>query len=218
MIKNNKGGGFGAIFMGLASILVCFTVFMNMVDYSLYTYKRNAVSRAMDYAVTAAVQQIDRDTSSEGIAEGFTEDTGEKLLDDIEINLDMAVNTFYSVFYKNLTIDNVDINNNLMLCATSVKDGRLKYSVKAGEILIKEGFLETPMLVENMMNDAVNQYWPSVGNDRIYVNGNSKTNEIEKGTYLFAFIRDLKIKGLYSKRQISLSSFAGAKIERYPSN
>lgn len=213
--QSESGGGMGIIFIGLSVILLAFVVFINIVDYSLFTYKRNAISKAMDYAITAAVQQINKNQSVVGVANGFTEDTGKRILDGVEIDVDMANRTFLNVFYANYNLDNLNINNSLLICATSRQSEKLKYTIKSGTELIFEGELDNSLLVEGRINQAITQYWPgSENNNQVYINGNPKTNMIENGTYLFAFINDIKITGLYSQRQINLSSFAGAKLER----
>ena len=170
----------------------------------------------MNYAVTAAVQQIDQNQSSAGISKGFAEDTGQKLTDDIQININMAEDTFLNIFYENLMLDNINIDNSLLVCATSANAGELKYTMKSVSGLISEGYLDNPVLVEEKINQAIDEYWPEAGEDtEIYINGNPKSNAIEKGTYFFAFIKNVKLTGLYTQRNISLSSFAGAKVERY---
>ena len=213
--QSESGGGIGIIFIGLSAILLAFVVFINIVDYSLFTYKRNAITKAMDYAVTAAVQQINKNQSVVGVANGFTEDTGKKLLEGVEIDVDMANRTFLNVFYANYKSYNLRINDNLLICATARRGEKLKYVIKSGTELILEGELENSLLVEGRINQAITQYWPSTeDNAQVYINGNLKTNMIENGTYLFAFINNIKITGLYSERQLNLSSFAGAKLER----
>jgi hypothetical protein len=169
----------------------------------------------MDYAVTAAVQQINKNESKVGLANGFTEETGEKLLEGVEIDIDMAIRTFRTVFYANYKVDNLYIDNNLLVCATSTRNERLRYTMKADSKPIIKGDLENPTLIEENINQAINQYWPCIeNNSQVYINGNPKTNMIENGTYILAFLNDIKITGLYSQRNISLSSFAGARLER----
>jgi Flp pilus assembly protein TadG len=215
IFKRNNGGGLGTLFIGLSVIFIIFIAFLNIVDYSLFTYKRNAISRAMDYAVTAGAQQIDKPGSITGVANGFSEITGERLTDDVQIDIDMATKAFLNIFTKNYSADNIAIDNNLLVCATSSSNKKLKYIVKADNELLYKGQLDDPVLLEKVINDAIDQYWPSSENiSKVYINGNSKTNMIECGTYLFAFIKDIKIKGFYSERNVTLSSFAGAKLER----
>ncbi|HEY5586471.1 MAG TPA: hypothetical protein VIK78_18515 [Ruminiclostridium sp.] len=215
IFQSERGGGFGTIFLGLAAILLAFVVFINIADYSIFTYKRNAISKAMDYAVTAAAQQINKTQSIVGVANAFDEDTGEKLLEGVEIDIDMANRTFLTMFYENYKPDDLSIANNLLICATSTMDGKLRYSIKADTEQKLDGVLDNPVLIEERINQAMDQLWPDTeDNSQVYIIGNPKTNMIENGTYLFAYIKDIKITGLYLQRQISLSSFAGAKLER----
>jgi hypothetical protein len=214
-LKSENGGGLGTIFIGLAAILLAFVIFINIADYSLFTYRRNAISKAMDYAVTAAVQQINKNESVIGLANGFTQETGERRLEGVKLDIDMAIRTFLTVFYKNYNLDNIRIDNNLLVCATSIQDEKLRYTIKTKSTVIFEGDVENSALIEEKINHAITKYWPnSEDNSEIYLNGNPKTNMLENGIYLLAFIKDFRIKGLYSKRDISLSSFAGAKLER----
>jgi len=213
--QNERGGGLGTVFIGLSVILLAFVIFINIADYSLFTYKRNAISKAIDYAVTSAVQQINKNESLIGVANGFIEETGERKLEGVEIDIDMATRTFLTVFYENYKIGNLSIDNSLLICATSTQNEKLRYTIKADSQLIFEGELENSVLLEEKINQAITQYWCSAkDNSQVYLNGNPKTNMLENGSYLLAFIKDIKIKGLYSQRNVNLSSFAGAKLER----
>ena len=149
----------------------------------------------MDYAVTAAVQQIDKSQSIEGVSNGFTEETGERILEDVKININMANKTFINVFYANYKLDNLRIDNNLLVCATSTENGILRLTIKAKSDSEYEGNIENNILLEERINQAIDQVWPSADdNSQVYIAGNPKTNMIEKGTYLFAFLKDIKIK------------------------
>lgn len=213
------GGGLGTLFIGLAITVLVMFAFLNIADYSLYTHKRNAIAKALDYAVTAAVQQINRSSSAEGIAGGFSEASGKKLQNGIELNMESAVDIFASIYYRN--IDSFNIEDKVVLCATSARGGTLKYKIIAGipkdtaYTAIYEGTLEDPALLESKINTAALLAWPDAeDNSSIYINGNPKTNLIENGTYFFALLKDIELKGLFSKRKVNLSSFAGAKVER----
>ena len=150
-----------------------------------------------------------------GLADGFAEDTGNRSLDGVKIDIDRARETFLMVFYENYNSSNFSIDEELLLCATHTIEQNLKYIIKAGNGQINEGNLENPEFLESRINKAINQYWTnSEDTSQVYINGNEKTNIIEKGAYLFAFIKDIKIKGLYSQRTTSLSSFTGARVER----
>lgn len=214
--KSQVGGGLGIVFIGLGAILLAFTILINIADYSILTYKRNAISKAMDYAVNAAVQELNINQSIFGLAEGFAEGTGSRSLDGVKLDIDRAQETFLMVFYQNYNSSNFSIDDKLLLCATHTIEQNLKYIMKAGNGQIYEGNLENPEFLESRINQAINQYLiNSEDTSQVYLNGNEKTNIIEKGVYLFAFIKDIRIKGLYSQRTTSLSSFAGARVERW---
>lgn len=216
IIKGEAGNGLGIVFIGLAAILVAFAILINIADYSILTYKRNTISKAMDYAVNAAVQELNINQSIMGLADGFAEDTGNRSLDGVKIDIDKAQKAFLSIFYINSNSSDFCIDEKLLLCATHTIEQNMKYIIKAGNGQINEGNLENPDLLESRINQAINQYWThSKDTSLVYINGNEKTNDIQKGVYLFAFIKDIRIKGLYSQRTTSLSSFAGARVERH---
>ncbi len=215
-IKSNRGGGLGVLFIGLAVTLLVLMVFVCIADYAVYTYKRNNISKAMDYAVTAAVQEINKDKSLEGLAEGFDENTGTRFTDGIEIDVDKAEITFLSVFDSNCSLELTDIRENLLICATSVGGEKVNYKIKTptGEVL--DGMVDEPYLIEDKINQAAVNRWPDSHEDisRISINGNPKTNMVERGTYLFAYIKGIKINGIFTERKLALSCFGGAKLER----
>lgn len=214
-LKNQKGGGLGGLLTGLAVIFVVFIILINIADYSLFTYKRNSASKAMDYAVTAAVQQISKSRSTmTGLANGFNEETGEKLQEGIEIDVDAALKAFRSIFEKNYK-EGTELDKNLLICTTTLHNNRLKYIIKKASETAITGELQDPAELEDKINQVIKQYWGSeINTGQVYINGNPKTNVVEKGTYFFAYISDIEIKALYSKRKTSLSCFAGARIQR----
>ncbi len=205
----------GTLFIGLSVLAAVLLVFINIADYSIYTYKRNELSGAMDYAVTAAAQQISYINSIDGVSDGFSSDTGKRLLDNVKIDMGSAQTTFLEVFKKNCSVPGNELMNSLLLCATYTDSaGRINYDIKAGQNPVLSGTAEDTLLLEDKVNNALKAYWPDNNTAKIYVNGNPKTNLLEKGTYLLAVINDIEISGVLSKRKISLSSFAGAKVER----
>lgn len=213
--KSEAGGGFGIVFLGMGAILLAFIILINIADYSILTYKRNAISKSMDYAINAAVQEISINESMLGLAGGFSEASGNRSVDGVKVDIDRANKTFLAVFYENCNSNEFSVENNLLLCTTHMMEQKLNYVIKAGNRKIDEGELEDPEFLESRINQVINQYWSnSDDHSQTYINGNENTNMIENGTYLFAFIKDIKIQGLYSQRTTSLSSFAGAKIER----
>lgn len=212
--QKENGGGLGVLFTGMAVLFLTLVVLVNIADYSIFTYKRNAISRAMDYGVTAAVQQIDKSRSIDGISKGFAEETGKKLLDGVEINIDAANSAFLTIFNKNYNTGIGDIDNKLLVCATASQDGRLNYIIRSDPKPVLQAELDEPSMLEDTINQAVTQYWPEADASKVYINGNPKTNMLEDGTYFFALIKDVEITGLYSTRKITLTSFAGARLER----
>jgi Flp pilus assembly protein TadG len=214
-IKNEAGSGMGTLFTGLAVILMISAIFLNLADYSIYTYKRNEISKALDYAVTAASQQIDTSRSIDGISNGFSDATGTKLLDNVQINIDEAAKTFLTVFYNNFKVSDFNINNNLLLCTTVSDNGKLKFTIKVENRPLVQGELNDSLQLEGKINKVLLECWPDSGAGEIYVDGNPKTNNFEKGTYILAVLKDLEVKGLFSDRKISLTSFAGAKLIRH---
>ncbi len=213
-IKNETGGGMGTLFIGLAAMLLIVVILLNLADYSIYTYKRNEISKALDYAVTAASQQVNPIKSADGIAEGFSDATGKKLIEDVEINIDEAEKIFLSVFYNNIKALDLNINNNLLLCTTFSSNAKLKYTIKVLNQPLIQGELGDPQLLESRVNKVLLECWPYSGDGEIYVNNNAKTNNFENGTYTLAVLKDLEVTGLLSHRKISLTSFAGAKLVR----
>lgn len=214
--ERQSGGSFAVVFIGLGSIFLALLVLVNIADYSILTYKRNTISKAMDYAVNAAVQEIDINQSKEGLSNGFSEVTGCNHLEGVKINTDKAQKTFITAFYENYNTSNFSVYGNLLLCATHAEGQKLSYEIKTDNGQITKGSVACPELMENTINQAIRDY--SAYADKaslIYINGNEKTNMIENGTYLFAFIKDIKIKGLYSQRTTCLLSFAGAKVDRW---
>lgn len=211
---NEDGGGLGTLFIGLMVILLLLTSLINIADYSLYTYKRNEISKAMDFAVTAAAQQIEPKEATEGISKGFSDVSGQSLLEGVEINISQARTIFQDIFHKNISSSVVSINDNLLLCSAYSQNGKLKYTTSVGGSLQAQGELEDPAKIEEVINAAISRFWPDNEKTGIYVSGNHKTNMIEKGTYLFAVVNAIEIEGLVSKRKVSLLSFAGAKLER----
>ncbi len=214
LLWDEYGGGLSILFIGISIIALVLVIFLNIADYSVYTYKRNEITKAMDYAVTAAAQQLKTSESLVGLSSGFSDHSGKKLLENVEINIDKASVTFTDILSRNNNIPAISINDRLLLCSTYSEKGRVKYTVKANGWPLEHGETGGPQDIEAIINDSLEAFWPESHKTLIYVNGNPYTNMVEKGTYLFAVIKDVEITGIFSKRKISLSSFAGAKLER----
>ena len=214
LLLDEFGGGLGILFIGISIIVLVLIIFLNVADYSIYTYKRNEITKAMDYAVTAAVQQLKTSESLVGLSAGFSDDSGKKLLENVEINIDKASITFTDILSRNNNIPVFYVNDKLLLCSTYSEKGRVKYTIKVTGRPLEHGETGGPQDMEAIINDALEAFWPDSHKTSIHVNGNPYTNMFEKGTYLFAVLKDVEITGIFSKRKISLSSFAGAKPER----
>lgn len=214
LLWDEFGGGLGILFIGISIMVLVLVIFLNIADYSIYTYKRNEITKALDYAVTAAVQQLKVSENLVGLSSGFSDDSGKKLLENVEINIDKAEITFTDILSRNINISEPSENHKLLLCSTYMDKGRVKYTIKATGYPTEHGEAERPQDMETKINDALEAFWPDSQKTSIYVNGNPYTNMLEKGTYLFAVLKDIEITGIFSKRKISLSSFAGAKLER----
>ena len=112
---NNSGGGFGILFLGLMIVTTSFVIFINIADYAMYSYKKCIISKGIDYAVSAAIQEIDLDTSREGLSYGFDPLTGKSSVDNIFLNENSADNAFFSTLQSNTGISRAGISGNLMI-------------------------------------------------------------------------------------------------------
>lgn len=220
-IEGSRGGGFAVMFLCLAVMVAVFFSFLQIADYALFTYKRNLIAKAMDYSVAAAVQEIDRAASRDGLGEGFDEMTGAPLVDHIVLEEEGAQNAFYSTLQANCGLSRAQVQDNTLTVMTNTIQGNVNYHILAGKPespnrLDRMGSLAEPRELETVINLAVNDYWGPGDTDRnvLYVNENPKTNQFRERPYYMAFIRNLTIHGLLKTRQASFAAFKGAKIER----
>lgn len=217
-IKCTCGGGLGVSFLGLAIVFLGFIVFLNIAEFSLLSYKKAIISKAVDYSVCSAVQQINPASSKAGIAEGFDEASGGKLTDNIQINLDWAAATFLNILDMNCKLDIASISRQLLICTTYIKDGKLYYIIRTNNgdsIEDSFGVVDNSLELEDKINTAITKSWPQEEDKRFaFINGNKKTNPIQNGTYLLAFIKGVEVKGLLIDRKIDFAGLAGAKISR----
>lgn len=212
---NERGSGLGTIFIGVSCLLLVLLVLINIADYSVYTFKRNNISKAMDYAVTAAVQQLSHVDNEDSLADGFSEMTGAKSTENIKIDMDSSQTAFISVLKENVNLVGLNLDDNLLICSTYTNGDNLNYCIKTNRGILYQGMVDSPTLIEDKINEAIELYWPdSEDNSKVHINQNPKTNMLQKGTYLFAFIKEIKVSGIHTQRSISLSSLAGAKVER----
>ena len=198
-------------------IVLILLVFVSIADYALYSIKRNTISKGIDYAVCAAIQEIDNTDNESGLATGYDETTGKLSVDNIILNEARADNAFYSTLQSNTGISRAAVESDVLLVLANPTDTALDYIIKK-DVEREEGSVSSPDNLENVINTKINEYWDASGpsSDRqiIYVNGNLRTNQFKKVPYYIVFIKDYEIDGLFSKRTATFVGFAGAKIER----
>lgn len=216
-LSNENGSGMTVVIIGFTGMLLVLLVFISIADYALYSTKRNMISRGIDYAVCAAIQEIDSVQSIDGLASGFDEITGKPLVNGIIINETRSENAFFSTLQANTGIIKESISGNTLIVTVSPTSEGLEYILRKGQQRLA-GSVASPGELEPVINDAIEQFWdgtiPDQDNHIIYVNGNLKTNEFKKVPYYMVFIKDYQINGLFRKRTATFVGFAGAKIER----
>ena len=217
LLRKNNGGGMAIMLLSTTIIILILLVFVNIADYALYSIKRNTISKGIDYAVCAAIQEIDNTESKSGLATGYDETTGKLSVDNIILNEVSADNAFYSTLQSNTGIDRDTVQNNVLTVIANPTDTVLEYIIKTG-MDRTEGNVSSPVSLESVINNKINEYWntsdPFNDNQIIYVNGNLKTNQFKKVPYYIVFIKNYEIDGLFRKRTATFVGFSGAKIER----
>jgi len=213
----NAGGGLAVTFLSLMVMLLILIVIVNVADYALYSFKRNMIGKAVDYSVCAAVQEIDRARSEEGLSRGYDEATGNILVDGIYIDETPADNAFFSTFQLNTGIRRDTVKGKVLVIIVNPTSSGLEYIIKK-DTARTEGSITDPGQIEGIINTAISEYCntPDSENDKqeIYVGGNPDTNEFKKRPYYMVFIKNYEIDGLFRKRTATYVGFAGAKMER----
>jgi len=203
--------------MGIAVILALVIVFASIADYALYSTRRNLIARGIDYAVCAAIQEIDVPASTEGLSEGFDPQTGKVLSDSIMLNESTADSAFFETLEANTGIKRSDIAMDTLIAHICPSDTGINYIIRKDSQRI-EGFATSPDKLEAAINNAINVFWdtsiPESDRHTIFVTGNPSTNEFKKVPYFLVFIKDHQINGLFRKRTATFVGFAGAKMER----
>lgn len=216
-LKSIKGGGLAITFVSIAVILLVLLIFINAADYALYSHKRSNISKGIDYAVCAAIQEVDCLESESGLAAGYDETTGRVLITDIALNEARADNAFFSTFEANTGISGERIRESILITIVCPTDTGINYIIKKGTQRA-EGSAESPQQLESIINNRINEYWnlsdPLSDRHIIFVNGNMNTNEFKAAPYYIVFMKDYQIDGLFRKRTATFVGFAGAKIER----
>lgn len=215
----NKGSGLGVLYMGLSIALLGLFVFFYIVDYSIYTYKYFRISNAMNEAVCAASLCVDE--ASQGLEAAFDDEKGTLQLNNVKIMAEEADKIFVAMMKENSKLDFIDYKNQLITLITEVSVAGLDYSVRkagiAGDCLINEmGTVVRPEDLEGLINRYSQSLYlsGSMARSEIYVNENKATNKFEQRPYYMAYIKNLEIDGLFSKRSADFSAFKAAKISR----
>lgn len=205
------------IITGLSVILTLMIIFTCIADYALYSTKRSLIAHGIDYAVCAAIQEVDMTGSTEGLSEGYDPHTGKLLSENIKLNETTADNAFYSTLEVNAGVKRNDIGSDTMIAYILPTNAGINYILKKDSQRV-EGFAFSPGRLEEAINNTINIFWDTTlpGSDRhtIYVNGNPSTNEFKQVPYFLVFIKDYQINGLFIKRTATFVGFAGAKLER----
>jgi hypothetical protein len=211
---NNERGSVSIVTIGIIISLIIFIAFINIADYSVYSERRDIISKSIDYAVTAAIQEIDINTSREGLSGAYNEHTGDIELKNIYIDEYSADNAFFSTFTENTGINKSQINNNSMIIIINPRQSSIQYIIKTINGRSTGSILE-PEDIETIINEKLGELNSSEGDKHIiYVNGNVKTKEFNVRPYYMVVIRNLPVKGLFRNRNTTFVSFKGANIER----
>lgn len=215
LFRSNKGSGLSTILLSLSGIVIVVLILFNISDYSLYSYRKASISKALDYSVAAAIQETDINSSRVGLANGFDDTTGNINTDNIFINESVADNAFYSTFQNNCGISMATIIPYVMTVIVNPTSIGLNYIIKA-PIKRSTGSVLNPSDLEGIINSNINNFYGTSGpdNNLIYVNGNLKTCQFNKRPYYMVFIKNFEIDGLFKKRNTTFISFKGANIER----
>lgn len=205
------------ILTSISVILVLILVFVNIADYALYSNKRNIIAIGIDHSVCAAIQEIDIPSSKIGLSEGYDQETGKILINDIRLNEETAENAFFSTLQANAGVKRNDIKSNTLIVYIWPSTAGINYLIKK-ESEMHEGFVSSPDRLELVINNAIGTLWDTndseIDNYLIYVNGNPSTNEFRRTPHFLVFIKDYQINGLFRKRAATFVGFAGAKISR----
>lgn len=216
VLKDCRGGAFGILLLGIVLSMAAILILVNSIDFALYSYKRNLISKAIDYGVSAAVQEIDAVKSEDGLSESFDEQ-GKILLDHIYIHEGRADNAFFNTFENNTGIGRLQIQSHILLTIANPTDTGLTCKIKWGTLVYEE-ILRTPAELEGVVNSRINEFWNPVDIEAdkhlVYVNGNPKTNSFGKKPYYLVFIKEYPIQGLFRRRTATFVSFKGAKVDR----
>lgn len=205
-------GFISVAFIWILMVIALMFIFIGCINYLMYSYQSMIIGRAVDYAVSAAVQEIDVERSAEGISEGFDERTGLLNSSEILINEQAAKKVFFMIFTDNTGISEEEIADKLTMVSTYPHGDEIKYTIVRG-LMRTEGVVQKPADLESKINEAL--IYGDVDRDyNIFVNGNPKTNEFSKRPYYMAVLKDYEVQGIISRRKITCMGFRAGRINR----
>lgn len=206
------GGAMSVIVVGLTGFFIVTLTFLFAADISIYSYKKRVIASTIDYAVCAAVQEIDTEKSKAGLARAFSGD-GKVSMTGIYFDEAKADKAFSSTIAGNLNVDVNSIKDKMVRVMATPETAGIYYSIKYKGINDK-GYVDNIELIENIINDRMSSLGTVVDSAKVYVNGNAASNSFEKRPYYMVFIRDYQIDGLISHRKATFICFKAAKIYR----
>ncbi len=217
--KNCSGGGLGVVFIGMLAVILIFTVFLNIADYSIFAYNKDAISKSVDYAVCAAVQELDISQSSEGLSQGYS-DEGVTSVKGIRIDTTKAMKVFLDTLKSNSSLLNNNFKSSIIGCTTYANDLGMNYEIctynDMGISIIAKGKVDMPSQIEEIINNTAQNLRSEdeTKNGMVYVNGNPNTNSFENGSYFLVYIKGVRVMGLNSERNLDFTGFAGSRVYR----
>ncbi len=217
--KSCSGGGLAVIFIGMLAVILIFTVFLNIADYSIFAYNKDVISKSVDYAVCAAVQELDISQSSDGLSQGYS-DEGATSIKGIRIDTAKAMAVFLDTLKSNSRLLSKNFKSNIIGCTTYANDSGMNYEIctynDMGISIIAKGKVDMPSQIEDIINNTAQNLRSEAEtqNSMVYVNGNPNTNFFENGSYFLVFVRGVRVMGLNSERSLDFIGFAGSRVYR----
>ncbi len=208
-------GTLSFMFFSMAIVLVLAIIVLNVADYSLYSYKKKCIASAIDFAVSAAVQENNTELSRQGYSEGVDETTGKISTDNIVIDTEKASAAFFSTLESNAGIRKDQVISKMMIIVINPTYTDINYIITNDSKNIS-GSVTDPSSMETVINTNSLAFWDAADPDSetVYINGNPKTTEFEKRPCYMVFVKNFEIDGLFKKRTATFIAFKGSHIER----
>lgn len=211
-IDSERGDAFSTLLIGLSAFLVLLCVFATGLDYSVYSLKRASIINGLDASVCAAVQEVDKERSREGLSTAFSSD-GKTSLNKVYLNEEKAHNVFFATLRENLNVTPSLEKQKIMTIISNPIDNGANYIIQFGEDR-REGIVHKQEDLESIINASMQSFINNVDKHTVYVNGNIHTNAFRVRPYYIVFIRDYEIKGIVSNKRATFICYKGAIVER----